>query len=405
MSIAEIDQIESGKCMNVQIDGVRGDIHWPSLIAAISSISAVGIAIGLGLPLLSLILEHRGIPSSLSGLNTATAGIAAMIAAPITTKLAHSFGVATTMIWAVLIAAISSLGFYYIENFWAWFPLRIVFHGAVTTLFILSEFWINFAAPPSKRGLVLGIYATVLSVGFAAGTSVFSAVGTQGILPFLIGAAVILLAAIPIYLARGESPYLDEKPQHHFLKYTFTVPTAIIGVFVFGAVEVGGLGLFPIYATRLGFTPFEAGNLLTAMAIGNVAFQIPLGLISDRMRDRRLMLASMGVIGLAGAFVLPYVSGSWLMMAILLLIWGGVVAGLYTVGLSHIGQRFQGADLAAANAAFIFFYAIGTIAGPIAIGAGMDIDGPEGFAWVLTAFFGMFVLFAVYRLIFHPHRT
>jgi MFS family permease len=391
--------------MTDQIDGARDDIHWPSLFAAISSISAVGIAIGLGLPLLSLILENRGIPSSLSGLNTATAGVAAMIAAPITTKLAHRFGVAITMIWAVIIAAISSLGFFYIENFWAWFPLRIVFHGAITTLFILSEFWINFAAPPSKRGLVLGIYATVLSVGFAVGTVIFSAVGTQGVLPFIIGGLVILAAAIPIYLARYESPYLDEKPQHHFLKYTFTVPTAIMGVFVFGAVEAGGLALFPVYATRLGFTESQAGYLLTAMAIGNVAFQIPLGLISDRIKDRRTLLTSMGAIGLVGALILPYVSGDWRVLAVLLLIWGGVVAGLYTVGLSHIGQRFSGSDLAAANAAFIFFYAIGTIAGPAAIGAGMDIDGPEGFAWVITAFFGIFVVFAIYRLIFHPPRT
>ncbi len=103
--------------------------------------------------------------------------------------------------------------------------------------------------------------------------------------------------------------------------------------------------------------------------------------------------------------MLPYASQDWFMLALLLLLWGGVVAGLYTVGLSLIGQRFTGADLAAANAAFIFFYAIGTIAGPAAIGAGMDIDGPEGFAWVITAFFAVFVIFAIYRLIFHPRRT
>jgi MFS family permease len=391
--------------MTELLRGAREDIHWPSLIAAVSSISAVGIAIGLGLPLLSLILENRGIPSSLNGLNTATAGIAAMIAAPITTKLAHRFGVATTMIWAVVIAAISSLGFFYIENFWAWFPLRLVFHGAITTLFILSEFWINFAAPPARRGFVLGIYATVLSVGFAAGTAIFSAVGTQGLLPFLIGAGVILLAAIPIYIARRESPYLDEKPQHHFLRYTFAVPTAILGVFVFGAVEAGGLAMLPVYATRLGFTEAQASSLLTVMAVGNVAFQIPLGLVADRIKDRRALLTGMGVIGLIGAFLLPHASHSWLALACLLLVWGGVVAGLYTVGLSLIGQRFTGSDLAAANAAFIFFYAIGTIAGPAAIGAGMDLNGPEGFAWVLTSFFGIFVVFAIYRLIFHPRRT
>lgn len=383
----------------------REDIHWPSLIAAITAITAVGIAIGLGLPLLSLILENRGIPSSLNGLNTATAGIAAMIAAPITTKLAHRYGVATTMIWAVSLAAVSSLGFYYIENFWAWFPLRIIFHGAITTLFILSEFWISVAAPPGKRGLVLGIYATVLSLGFASGTAIFSIVGTVGMLPFIIAAVVILAAAIPIFLARAESPYLDEKPQHHFLKYTFAVPTAIMGVFVFGAVEAGGLALLPVYATRNGFTEAQASSLLTVMAIGNVALQIPLGLMSDRIRDRRVLLAIMGIIGLCGSLLLPFVSSSWIPLAVLLVIWGGVVAGLYTVGLSLLGQRFSGSDLAAANAAFIFFYAIGTIAGPAAIGAGMDLDGSQGFALVITAFFAVFVVFALYRLIFYPRRT
>jgi len=88
-------------------------IHWPSLFAAISAISAVGVAIGLGLPLLSIILEKRGIPSTLIGLNAAMAGIASMLAAPVTTKLAHSYGVARTMMFAVVVASISGLGFYY----------------------------------------------------------------------------------------------------------------------------------------------------------------------------------------------------------------------------------------------------------------------------------------------------
>src|SRR3954462_12063424 len=112
-------------------NGTPGDveeIHWPSLVAAVSSISAVGIAIGLGLPLLSIILEKRGISSTLIGLNSAMAGIAAMAAAPVTTKLAHEFGVARTMLWAVVISAISALGFYYAADFWMWFPLRVAFH-------------------------------------------------------------------------------------------------------------------------------------------------------------------------------------------------------------------------------------------------------------------------------------
>jgi MFS family permease len=386
-------------------NGHREAIHWPSLVAAISAITAVGIAIGLGLPLLSIILEKRGISSTMIGLNSAMAGLAAMAAAPISTKLAHSWGVAPTMLWAVLLASISSLGFYYAEQFWMWFPLRIVFHGATTTLFILSEFWINAAAPPSRRGLVLGIYATVLSVGFASGPLLFSLIGSDGILPFAVGAVAILVAAIPIFVARGESPALDGKPSTHLLRYIFLVPTATAAVFVFGAVEVGGLSLFPIYATRIGFGESQAALLLTVMGVGNMIFQIPLGMLSDRLKDRRLLLSAMALIGLAGSLALPWLSENWLLMAVVLLFWGGSVSGLYTVGLSHLGSRLTGSDLAAANAAFVFCYAVGTVAGPQAIGAAIDISGNHGFAWAIAGFFGLYVALSVGRLLFKGKQT
>nr|CAD6418223.1 MFS transporter [Rhizobium sp. Q54] len=387
------------------LNGHVEEIHWPSLIAAISAISAVGIAIGLGLPLLSIILEKRGISSTLIGLNSAMAGVAAMIAAPITTRLAHDFGVARTMLWAVVISAVSGLGFYYADAFWMWFPLRFAFHGATTTLFILSEFWINAAAPPRRRGLVLGIYATVLAVGFAMGPLLFSAIGSEGIAPFLVGAGAILLAALPIYIARHENPVLDEKPERHFLRYIFLVPTATAAVFVFGAVEAGGLSLFPIYAVRTGFSEAQAALLLTVMGVGNMVFQIPLGMYSDRLRDRRPLLALMAVTGLVGSLLLPFLIENWVLTAVVLLFWGGCVSGLYTVGLAHLGSRLTGADLAAANAAFVFCYAVGTVAGPQAIGAAIDITGNHGFAWALAAFFGVYVVLSLGRLLFRSKRT
>jgi MFS family permease len=379
-------------------------IHWRSLIAAVAAISAVGIAIGLGLPLLSIIMEKRGISSTMIGINSAMAGIAAMAAAPFTTRLAHAWGTATTMLAAILLAAVSGLGFYYIQNFWLWFPLRLVFHGAITTLFILSEFWINAAAPPRRRGLVLGIYATVLSLGFATGPLLFSLLGSDGVLPFAVGAAIILLAAVPIFAARGESPIIDEKPELHFMRYILLVPTATAAVFIFGAVEVGGLSLFPIYATRAGFSEPQAALLLTVMGIGNMAFQIPLGMLSDRLADRRRLLTVLAVIGLVGALSLPLISHSWVLMATVLLLWGGCVAGLYTVGLSHLGSRLVGADLAAANAAFIFCYAVGTVVGPQAIGAAMDVSGNDGFAWAIVAFFGFYLVLSLARMVFRPKR-
>jgi MFS family permease len=143
-------------------------IHWLSLFAAISAISVVGIAIGLGMPLLSVVLETRGHSATMIGLNTATAGIASIAAAPLATPLASRMGVAWAMLLMIAAGALAFVGFYFASAFWMWFPLRVVLHVALTVLFILSEFWISASAPPRRRGLVLGIYATVLSLGFAA---------------------------------------------------------------------------------------------------------------------------------------------------------------------------------------------------------------------------------------------
>ncbi len=92
-------------------------------------------------------------------------------------------------------------------------------------------------------------------------------------------------------------------------------------------------------------------------------------------------------------------------MAAVLLFFGGCVAGLYTVGLSHLGSRLTGADLAAANAAFIFCYAVGTVAGPQAIGAAIDISGNNGFAWAIAGFFGLYTALSLGRTLFGPKRT
>ena len=84
----------------------------------------------------------------------------------------------------ILVGALAFLGFYFAPSFWMWFPLRAVLHVALTVLFILSEFWISMSAPPRRRGFVLGIYATVLSLGFAFGPWLFAKMGSAGFLPF-----------------------------------------------------------------------------------------------------------------------------------------------------------------------------------------------------------------------------
>lgn len=224
-------------------------------------------------------------------------------------------------------------------------------------------------------------------------------------MPFAIGMVIIALAAIPVIIASKDSPEFEEGEHVPFLPYIFAVPAATMAVFVYGAVETGGFALFPVFGTRVGLNEGDAALLLTMVGLGNVLMQIPLGLVSDRIGDRRILLLICALIGFAGMVLLPYVITNWYLMAFLLLIWGGVVAGLYTVGLAHLGSQLQGRELASANAAFIFCYGIGMLAGPQAAGVGMDLLGASGFPITLSLFFAAFIIILLIRLTVRKQRA
>ena len=103
------------------------------------------------------------------------------------------------------------------------------------------------------------------------------------------------------------------------------------------------------------------------------------------------------MIGLAGSVAMPLVVGSWWLTAAVLFVWGGVVAGLYTVGLAHLGSKLAGSELAAANAAFIFCYALGMLVGPQSIGSALDAFGPNGFAYCVAIFFAFYIILIAAR--------
>ncbi len=397
--------------MNTAEDAFGMDVKGPEKIdpwgavAAIATISSVGVAVGLSFPLLSFLMEQRGYSTTLIGANTAMAGIASMLAVPFVNPLARRIGLVPTLVLAAVISGLSLLGFYFFPSMIAWFALRITFHGAITASFILSEYWINVAAPENRRGFVLGIYGSVLSLGFAAGPALLAALGTKGILPFAIGVAIILASTLPAIIAHRRQPATDAHPtSRSVVRYIWLVPLATAAAFIFGAVEQAGLALFPVYGARNGFEEHQIALLLMVLAFGNVALQLPLGLISDRLRDRRWLLFACAAVGAAGVAIVPWAMQYPVILICGLFVWGGVTTGMYTVGLAHLGSRLKGPDLAQANAAFILCYAIGMVIGPQIAGIAMDIWDPHGFAVALSGMFTGYLLLVLVRYKSHPLR-
>ncbi len=361
-----------------------------AIAAAITCVAVVGIGLSLSIPLLSLEMERMGASGAMIGLNTAVGGFASIVTVPFVPHLAARVGVLRLLLVSIALGAILLVGFRVFYDLLWWFPLRFFFSMTLGALFVLSEFWITEAAAPAHRGLVMGIYATVLALGFAIGPGLLVLLGTEGFAPYGAGAALFVVAAVPIMLARGVAPTISRgNGGVRFLGYLRLAPAATLAAFVYGAVETGGFAILPLYGLRVGFDAQTAAGLVSAVALGNVLFAIPVGWLADRT-DRGLVLLGASLIGALGAALIPVASTSLPVLVGLLFLWGGVAGTLYTVGLAHLGASVRGPDLAGANAAFVALYSAGLMVGPPMIGAGMDLVVPQGFAWTLFAMFAAY---------------
>ncbi|MEQ1524195.1 MAG: MFS transporter, partial [Aestuariivirga sp.] len=182
-----------------------------NLFAAISTITVFGFALGLMFPLLALIMEKRGIDPDVIGYNTAMQPLGIMLSVFTTPILVRKFGAKRATIGAAFATGTVILFYPFLSVFWWWFALRILHGFFVSTLFAISEAWIvKFASGP-YRSRILALYTSVLAASFGGGPILISFTGIDTALPFVIGAAVLAIATIPIFFVKDEN--IDEEDE------------------------------------------------------------------------------------------------------------------------------------------------------------------------------------------------
>jgi MFS family permease len=367
-----------------------------SLAAILSTCGAFAIGLGLTLPLLSLLLERRGLPGSINGLNLATAGLAAFFITPQVPGLLRRFGTTRYLTGSLIIASGALFALYLIPNLWLWFPTRFVFSAALNGLFVASEFWINQLADEKTRGRTIALYGAVTAGGFGFGPAILWVFGVNGVLPFVFGSALLLLAIVPVQLARRAAPQLSDEHKTSAFAALRMAPAILSAALIFGVIDAGMWGLFPVYAVRQGYTDSHAALAITAMSMGSIVFQYPLGRLADHM-DRRTLLAICAGTGVVGSAVAPFLIHTPALLYTMLFFWGGIVFGIYTIGLTLVGERFKGPELAGANAAYVMLYALGLLVGPPAEGVALDVWNPHGLMAVLGASCLIYLVFLLAR--------
>jgi len=380
-----------------QAQTISDETPWAAIAGVIATVSVFAIAQGLSYPLLSFILQRQGVSPGMIGLSAAMTPVGFILSSPFIPAISRRFGAGRTALTCAALSALVLALIGWTQDVYAWFPLRFLLGVVVNPLYVLSEVWMIALAPPARRGRIMGIYTTLISAGFAAGPVCLLLVGSEGWPPFMVGIAAFVTCGLCLAAVLHRLPDMNGEGGGHVSVFGF-VPLAwllLFAVVVAAGFEQGALALLPVYGIGHGISETSMSALLAVMIAGNIALQVPLGLLAERWTARVVRLACVSLTVL-GCVLLPVLIETPVVWPFIF-VWGAVSYGIYTMTIIELGERFTGQMLVAGNAAFAMMWGVGGIAVPPAAGAAMDLLGPSGLPLALGAMCLLLALLSVVR--------
>lgn len=363
---------------------------WP-VFAVISMVGTFSLVVGFTYPALSFAMEAAGFSKTLIGLQTAMTGFGIVVSALVTPMAALRVGPWRLGVFTGILTLFILMGFGLGAPNWSWLFLRFALGLSISTLFILSETWLNELAPERLRGRLIATYTTIIAAMFGLGPLLIPFIGYSGLAPFAVISCLVGFMLLPLWFIRARVPELERADRRALLAVFGIIPVLILAVGVFGMFDGAVMGLWVVYGLELGYAERVASWTLSASILGNLFLQMPIGWLADKM-SRKTLLCICAAAGMTGAVLLPFADLNAFYIWPFLMLWGGLCFGIYTIALTLVGEHLKGAQLISANAAFGMMWGLGAILGGLITGGLMDIAGPYALPGFIAAIFALLLV-------------
>ncbi len=296
------------------------------------------------------------------------------------------------------LAGIAVLGSLLSITPWAWIPLRGVQGFCFAGAAMIVESWLSERAEPTTRGRIFGVYTMVNLVASTGGQLSLTLGDTTGFLFFVLAAMFYSLSLIPTAVSSGASPQPLTSVRLDLGALWRNSPVAVFAVLMVG-ISNGSFGtLGAVFGDRIGLN-LGAIALFTSIPIlaGAVA-QIPVGILSDRM-DRRKVLVGLAALALAAdlAFLLVSPSDPWANL-VLVSAFGAAIFAMYPVIVAHANDHAAPGTYIQISGGLLMVYGLGAIVGPLIAGFAMSFGGPSGLFGTTVVAHLAIIVFALLRM-------
>ncbi len=367
---------------------------------------------GALIPVLPLYAQAFGVPASAIGTTIAVYGLARMLSALPSGRLADSLGRRQAMALGGLICTLGNL----------WCALAGSFPEFVAARFMagIGAGWVQAVgmivladiSPPAQRGRMMSIYqgTFLFSVGIGPFPGGLLAQHFGLAAPFATYAIASGVAGVLAWLVVPETrgfgvggkpgtppsavPFLQQ--MRLLAANTGYRMVCLVGL-INAVVRTGGLfGVVPLLAAaKLGLGPGEIGALLALGSILGLAATYPAGVLADRYGRKPIIVPSSLLTALA--FVVYCLAPSMAWFGAACVLWGVAAAVNGAAPAAYAADNAQPGMNAAAMAGYRMISDVGYVIGPILLGLVVDWQGAEASLLVAAALVGgVGLLFARY---------
>ncbi|MFA6155047.1 MFS transporter [Mesorhizobium sp.] len=280
-----------------------------------------------------------------------------------------------------------------------WIAARALYGFAICGLFIVAQSWLNDALPNAIRGRVMAVFYVSYVAGLGVGYATLAIVDIHTAQASLIGIIFTALSILPVGLTRLAQPPAPQAASVALGQAWRISPVGVAGMLAVGGLSMIISGFAPIHATAKGYTQGDVALLLSAMPVGTLILQIPLGWLSDRT-DRRLVLIGTAMLAIvASVLAIVFDGGALMVLVVIYLIWDGAAESIYSLSSAHAADRAKKDELLALSSSMLFAWSLAGFVVPGIVTALSVVFGTATFIYVGIVIATLFCLFVLWRVV------
>lgn len=281
-----------------------------------------------------------------------------------------------------------------------WGALRMLTGFCFAVLYVVIESWLNERADNENRGIVFSTYAMITLTVLAAGQMMTLLYDPSGLQLFIIASILVSISAVPVALSTSKTPEQPHSVAVNLPRLFQISPSGALGCLVTGLANGAFWGLAPIFATSLGNDVSLAAWFMTSAVLGGAIGQWPLGLLSDRI-GRRKVLVGVALLGAAVGIALFVLSPvlDFLTANLLGAFWGALAFPLYTIAVAYSNDFADPGEYVNVSSGLLLMYGVGAIIGPFVAASVMTLQNSSGLFLFTAIIHVLLVLYVTLRFI------